>query len=52
MVITQVMNLPFSWLAVPALLAVAGAVVAMIVLGLLGTYSILGQKPAPVLRTL
>jgi len=46
------MNLPFVWLPGPALVAAGGAVVAMVVLGLIGTYSVLGQKPAPVLRSL
>jgi len=52
LVITQVMNLPFAWLPGPALVAAGGAVVAMVVLGLIGTFTILGQKPAPVLRSL
>jgi putative ABC transport system permease protein len=52
LVITQVMNLPFAWLPGPALGAAAGAVVAMVVLGLIGTFTVLGQKPAPVLRSL
>jgi putative ABC transport system permease protein len=52
MVLTQIMNLSFAWQAVPALLAAAGAVAATVVLGLLGTWSALGQKPAPVLRAL
>ena len=51
-VVTQVMNLPFTWLPGPALAAAGGAVAAMVVLGLIGTYSVLGQKPAPVLRSL
>jgi putative ABC transport system permease protein len=51
-IITQVMNLPFFWLPVPALVAAAGTVLAMIAIGLIGTFSLLGQKPAPVLRSL
>ncbi len=51
-VIVNVMNLPFTWLLGPSLLAAAGAVVATIALGLIGTFRALGQKPAPVLRNL
>jgi len=51
-VITRVMNLSFAWLPAPALTAAAGAVVATVALGLVGTFSALGQKPAPVLRNL
>jgi putative ABC transport system permease protein len=51
-VITKVMNLSFIWLPVPLLLAAAGAIAATVALGLLGTFSALGQKPAPVLRNL
>jgi putative ABC transport system permease protein len=51
-VITQVMNLTFTWLPGPALAAAAGAVVAAVLLGLIGTFTALGQKPAPVLRAL
>ncbi len=52
MVITQVMNLPFVWLPGPAAAAALGAVTATVVLGLIGTFTVLGQKPAPVLRSL
>ena len=51
-VITQVMTLSFVWLPGPALAAAAGAVAVTVILGLIGTFSALGQKPAPVLRTL
>jgi putative ABC transport system permease protein len=51
-VVTQVMNLQFFWLPGPAVAAAAAAVVATVGLGLIGTFSALGQKPAPVLRTL
>jgi putative ABC transport system permease protein len=51
-VITRVMNLSFTWLPGPLLLAAAGAVAATVALGLIGTFSALGQKPAPVLRNL
>ena len=51
-VIINVMNLPFTWLVGPSLMAAAGAVAATIALGLIGTFRALGQKPAPVLRNL
>ncbi|MCC6889817.1 MAG: FtsX-like permease family protein [Hyphomicrobiales bacterium] len=51
-VIRQVMNLPFTWLPGPDLVAAAAAVAVTVVLGLLGTFHALGQKPAPVLRSL
>lgn len=52
MVVTNVMNLTFVWLARPALGAALGALTITIALGLVGTYGALGQKPAPVLRNL
>ena len=52
LVITKVMNLPFGWLPGPALMAAAGAIVITVALGLVGTFTALGQKPAPVLRNL
>jgi putative ABC transport system permease protein len=52
LVITQVMNLPFVWLPGPAAGAALAAVAATVVLGLVGTFTVLGQKPAPVLRAL
>jgi putative ABC transport system permease protein len=52
MVTTKVMNLPFVWLPGPASLTALAAVAATVVLGLLGTFTVLGQKPAPVLRAL
>jgi putative ABC transport system permease protein len=51
-VVSQVMNLPFGWLPGPALLSAAGAVVVTVALGLVGTFTALGHKPAPVLRNL
>src|SRR3954451_22697204 len=51
-VVTQVMTLSFVWLPGPALAAAAGAVAATVILGLIGTFSALGQKPALVLRAL
>jgi putative ABC transport system permease protein len=52
LVITQVMNLSFAWLPGPALAAAFGAVMATVLLGLIGTFTALGQKPAPMLRAL
>jgi putative ABC transport system permease protein len=51
-VIRQVMNLPFTWLPGPDLAAAGGAVAVTVLLGLIGTFHALGQKPAPVLRNL
>ena len=52
LIVTDLMSLDFAWLPLPALLATVGAVVITVVLGLIGTFSALGQKPAPVLRNL
>jgi putative ABC transport system permease protein len=52
LIITKVMNLPFAWLPGPLLTAAAGAVAATVLLGLVGTFTALGQKPATVLRNL
>src|SRR3989440_4505932 len=52
LVMTEVMNLGFMWLPWPALVATLGATTLTIVFGLIGTFSALGQKPAPVLRHL
>jgi putative ABC transport system permease protein len=51
-VITKVMNLSFAFVPGPLLVAAAGAVAATVALGLVGTFTALGQKPAPVLRNL
>jgi putative ABC transport system permease protein len=51
-VVTKVMNLGFVWLPAPALAAAAAAVLTTVALGLIGTFTALGQKPAPVLRNL
>ena len=51
-VLVRIMNLPFLWLPLPLFVCSACAIAATIVLGLIGTYKALGQKPAPVLRTL
>jgi len=52
LIVVQLMHVGFQWLPVPALLSAAGAVAVTIVLGLAGTWSALGQKPGPVLRSL
>jgi putative ABC transport system permease protein len=51
-IVTELMHLRFMWLPWPAAVAAIGAVVVTVVLGLAGTFSALGQKPAPVLRSL
>ncbi|MPZ39627.1 MAG: FtsX-like permease family protein [Rhizobiales bacterium] len=51
-VVSQIMNLPFTWLPGPDLAAAALAVAVTVALGLIGTFHALGQKPAPVLRSL
>ncbi len=50
--VTRIMNLPFTWLPGPALAAAVGAIAVTVALGLLGTFTALGQKPAAVLRNL
>ena len=52
LIVTELMHLRFTWLPLPALVAAVSAVVVTVVLGLLGTFSALGQRPAPVLRNL
>jgi putative ABC transport system permease protein len=52
LIVTDLMNLEFAWLPLPALLATLGAVGVTVALGLVGTFSALGQKPARVLRNL
>jgi putative ABC transport system permease protein len=47
-----VMNFAFTWLAGPALLAALAALALTLAFGLVGTFTALGQKPAPVLRNL
>jgi putative ABC transport system permease protein len=51
-IVAQIMHLTFFWLPWPAVAAALGAVVVTVLLGLAGTYSALGQKPAAVLRNL
>ncbi len=52
LIVTDLMHLRFTWLPLPALAAAAGAVAVTVALGLIGTFSALGQKPASVLRNL
>jgi putative ABC transport system permease protein len=52
LVVTRVMNLGFVWLPLPALAAAFGALLVTVALGLAGTFSALGHKPAAVLRNL
>ncbi len=52
LVMTEVMKLNFVWLPGPAALAAFGALVLTIAFGLVGTFTVLGQKPARVLRHL
>lgn len=51
-IVTELMHLKFTWLPLPALAATAAAAVVTVALGLIGTFSALGQKPAAVLRNL
>jgi len=52
LIVTELMHLRFAWQPVPALAASAAAVLVTVGLGLAGTFSALGQKPAQVLRNL
>jgi putative ABC transport system permease protein len=52
LVVTNVMNLSFTWLLAPALSAAFGALVVTVAFGLIGTFTALSHKPAPVLRNL
>jgi putative ABC transport system permease protein len=52
LIVTEVMNFPFTWLAGPAFLSALAALVLTLALGLAGTVTALGQKPGPVLRNL
>ena len=51
-VVSKVMSLDFVWMWPQALAAAGGALVFTVGLGLLGTWRILGRKPAPYLRNL
>jgi putative ABC transport system permease protein len=52
LVITRVMEFSFVWMAVPALATAIFALLVTVLLGLVGTFSALGHKPAEVLRNL
>jgi putative ABC transport system permease protein len=52
LIVSDLMHLRFSWLPWPALTAALGAIAVMVGLGLAGTFSALGRKPASVLRNL
>jgi putative ABC transport system permease protein len=52
LVMTEVMNLNFTWLPVPAAAAALAALLLTVAFGLIGTFTVLGQKPARVLRHL
>jgi len=50
LIVADLMHLSFTWQPWPALAAALGALVVTVILGLVGTFSALGQKPAPILR--
>ena len=52
LVVARVMNLTFVWLPGPAAGAAFGALLVTVALGLIGTFTALGHKPATVLRNL
>src|ERR1700733_8636486 len=52
LVVTRVMDFPFDWVAGSAIGAALAALLVTVVLGLAGTFSALGRKPAEVLRNL
>lgn len=51
-VLSAIMDVPFAFLPVPALGAAALALALTLVFGLAGTWRVLGQKAAPILRNL
>ncbi len=51
-IVAKVMTLDFVWLWPQALAAAGGALLLTVLLGLVGTWRILGRKPAPYLRNL
>jgi len=52
LVVTRVMEFPFVFVAAPAAGAVLAALAVTVILGLAGTFTALGRKPAEVLRNL
>ena len=52
LIIIKLMKLPFVWLPLPLLVAAVAAIAVMVALGLIGTFTALGHKPARVLRNL
>ena len=51
-IVTRVMDFPFVWVAGEAVATAAAALFVTVILGLAGTFSALGRKPAEVLRNL
>ena len=51
-IVAKVMSLDFTFLWQQALVAAVGALLVTVMLGLVGTWRILGRKPAPYLRNL
>jgi putative ABC transport system permease protein len=51
-VVTDIMTLRFEWLAAPAAGAALCALAVTLLCGLIGTFTALGRKPAPLLRNL
>jgi putative ABC transport system permease protein len=52
LVVTRVMEFPFAWVPGQAIGAALIALFATVIIGLIGTFSALGRKPAEVLRNL
>ena len=52
LIVTKVMDFPFVFVPGAAAAAALGALMVTVVVGLAGTFSALGRKPAPVLRSL
>jgi putative ABC transport system permease protein len=52
LIVTLIMDFPFVWLAGQAIGVACAALAVTIVLGLAGTFTVLGHKPAAVLRNL